>query len=110
MLAGAAAHRRLCGCGNATVLNNLSFLAKAGKLAEVRTVVVPEEMDAARTVREVSRRLCALGATEVPYKLIRFRPMGVRAAYKQFRSPTAQEMDALEAVAREAGMQTIIQI
>lgn len=103
-------HRRLCGCGNETVLRNLSYLARAGKLAEVRTVVVPEEMNAEETVRELSRRLCALGAAAVPYKLIRFRPMGVRAAYKQLRVPSEAEMVALETIARTEGMEQIVQI
>ena len=106
----AAEHLRLCGQPNDTVLNNLRFLARAGKLAEVRTVVVPDEMDAARTVGMVSRSLTALGAAAVPYKLIRFRPMGVRTAYKHFRAPSQTELDALEALARSEGMERILQI
>lgn len=103
-------HRRLIGAGNEIVKKNLCLLAARGKLAEVRTVVVPEEMNAAETVREVSRTLKELGAAHVPYKLIRFRPMGVRKAYKHFRSPGKDELDMLEAIAREEGMQKIIQI
>lgn len=106
----AAEHRLLCGQPNDMVLKNLRFLAGAGKLAEVRTVVVPEEMNAAQTVTMVSRSLKALGAADVPYKIIRFRPMGVRPAYKHFRSPTGAELDALEALARSEGMERIIQI
>ncbi|MBR1455809.1 MAG: YjjW family glycine radical enzyme activase [Oscillospiraceae bacterium] len=103
-------HLRLCGRPNAVVLDNLRFLVQAGKLAEVRTVVVPEEMDAALTVRSVSRTLRELGGAGVPYKIIRFRPMGVRPAYKHFRPPTGAELDTLEAIARAEGMEKIVRI
>ena len=105
-----AEHQALIRHTNDTVLKNLRFLAEAGKLAEVRTVVVPDQMNAAHTVENVSRVLVSLGAGNVPYKLIRFRPIGVREAYKHFRSPGSAELDALERIARAQGMQTIIQI
>ena len=103
-------HLRLIGATNQIVKKNLCYLAEHGKLAEVRTVAVPDEMNAAETVRMVSRTLSALGAGDVPYKIIRFRPMGVRPEYKHFRSPSPEELQALEAVARAEGMEKIIQI
>ena len=103
-------HLELIRHGNETVLKNLRFLAEKGKLAEVRTVVIPDQMNAAQTVEQVSRTLVSLGAGQVPYKLIRFRPMGVRAEFKHFRSPSGVELDALEGLARSIGMLHIIQI
>ena len=103
-------HLSLIRRGNETVLKNLCFLAKKGKLAEVRTVVIPDEMNAAQTVEQVSRTLVSLGAGQVPYKLIRFRPMGVREEFKHFRSPFSAELDALERLARSIGMRRIVQI
>ena len=103
-------HLNLIGAKNVTVKKNLCYLAERGKLAEVRTVVVPDEMNAAETVRNVSRTLAELGAADVPYKIIRFRPMGVRREYRHFRSPDQKELENLEAVARAEGLKKIIQI
>ena len=103
-------HQRLCGHDNAAVLRNLRFLPRVGKLAEVRTVVVPEQMNAEETVRNVSRTLSAMGAGDVRYKLIRFRPNGVRAEYKRFRSPTEAELEALATLARAEGMRNIVKL
>lgn len=97
-------HLRLVGASNETVLSNLRFLAERGKLAEVRTVVVPEWMDARRTVLGVCEALRSLRAEDVCYKLIRFRPMGVRAEYRALRSPTDEEMRELEELVLEAGI------
>ena len=97
-------HVRLTGASNDIVLKNLRFLAETGKLTEVRTVAVPDLMDAQETVREVSRLLRALRAENTRYKLIRFRPMGVREEYRSLRIPTDDEMRALETIAHEAGV------
>ncbi len=103
-----AEHRVLMGADNASVLANLRFLASRNKLYEVRTVVAPGLFDAALTVREVSRELVAQGAAGVRYKLIRFRPQGVRARWKGIPQPGDAEMEALAELARAAGMTQII--
>ena len=97
-------HVRLTGVSNDIVLKNLRFLAETGKLTEVRTVAVPDLMDAQETVREVSQLLRILRAENTRYKLIRFRPMGVREEYRSLRVSTDDEMRALETIAHEAGV------
>ncbi|MGN0801650.1 MAG: YjjW family glycine radical enzyme activase [Candidatus Faecivicinus sp.] len=97
-------HVRLTDCDNQCVRKNLRFLAQIGKLEEVRTVSVPDMMDARETVRNVCRLLRECGAEEVRYKLIRFRPMGVREEFRSLRSPTDEEMRELEAIAHEMGI------
>ena len=103
-------HVRLTGMSNGIVLKNLRFLAETGKLTEVRTVAVPDCMNAEETVREVSRLLRALRAENTRYKIIRFRPMGVRPDYRSLRVPADDEMRALEAVAHEAGVRNTVLI
>lgn len=103
-------HVRLTGVSNECVLSNLRFLAGCGKLEEVRTVIVPDMMNSEQTVARVSEALCALGASDVRYKIIRFRPMGVRAAYQALTVPTDAQMQRLEAIARETGMTQIVLI
>lgn len=103
-----AEHRALTGADVAPVKANLRFLARAGKLYELRTVVAPGLFDAELTVRMAARELVALGAAGARYKLIRFRPYGVRARFKGHPAPGDGEMDALAALARAAGLQNVI--
>lgn len=105
-----AEHIRLTDCSNRMVLRNLRFLARAGKLEEVRTVVVPELMSAEETVRSVCETLRAMNAQNVRYKLIRFRPMGVRAEYRNLSVPPEALMRELEAVAHSVGIKNTVLI
>lgn len=105
-----AGHRKLTGVSNENVLHNLSFLAQLGKLTEVRTVNVPEWMDARETVRNVCATLRKLGAEKMPYKLIRFRPMGVREQYRSLRTPSDAEMEELARIAHDMGVWNTVQI
>lgn len=103
-------HRLLTDVSNEIVLKNLSFLAETGKLEEVRTVAVPDLMDAEQTVRNVSQALVRAGAAHVRYKIIRFRPMGVRGAYKSLRIPTEDDMKELESAAHACGVKNTVLI
>lgn len=103
-------HRRLTGAGNSRVRDNLDFLARAGKLEEVRTVVAPDWMDPEQTVEAVSRRLVELGAANTRYKIIQYRPMGVRNEYRAQSVPTAQRLIALEKMANELGIHNTVRI
>ena len=103
-------HCRLTDVSNEIVLKNLGFLAESGKLEEVRTVAVPELMNAEQTVRNVCKVLVRAGAAYVRYKLIRFRPMGVRSEYKALRVPTDDEMKNLESAAHDCGVMNTVLI
>jgi pyruvate formate lyase activating enzyme len=70
-------HRALVGADNAAVLANLRLLARTGALSEVRTVVSPGAFDIEETVRETAAVLGAYGSS-ARYRLIRYRPYGVR--------------------------------
>jgi len=102
-----AEHRALTGASNRAVITNLRFLAAAGKLYELRTVVVPGRFDAERTVREVSRILVTLGSA-ARYKLIRFRPQGVRARWRDLPLPDDGMMEALAGLARAEGVREVV--
>ena len=98
-------HRRLTGQGNEAVLKNLDDLLKLGKLYEVRTVVIPDYLDNEETVRQVSRKLTAFSG--VRYKLIKYRPWGVRPPMK-VQSPTEGYMKDLMALAYENGAPEVV--
>ena len=96
-------HLALTGAGNAAVLKNLSYLAQAGKLEEVRSVIAPGAMDAEATVENVSRILAAHGGN-IRYKLITYRPMGVRAQFREaLRIPGEEYLQSLAAKANALG-------
>lgn len=104
-------HLRVTGCSNDLVLKNLHFLAEIGKLEEVRTVIVPGLFDTEETVRQVSRAAVPhLRHRSIRYKIIAYRPMGVRSEYQALRSPTQEELKAHEAIARAEGMRDIVLI
>ncbi|GAB1456328.1 YjjW family glycine radical enzyme activase [Spirochaetota bacterium] len=100
-------HQALTGLGNVMVKANLRFLLEAGKLYELRTVVAPGLFDAEKTVREVAAIL-AEKDSRIRYKLIRFRPQGVRAAWRDSPQPDEPTMDRLAAIARDAGLSSVI--
>ena len=103
-------HLRLTGADNALVKRNLDFLATAGKLEEVRTVVAPDWMNPEETVEAVSQRLVSLGATNTRYKIIRYRPMGVRSEYRDQSVPTKERLNALAKRANALGIANTVLI
>jgi pyruvate formate lyase activating enzyme len=104
-----AGHRALTGAGNRRVLENLSFLAKARKLYEVRTVVLDGIFDVHRTVIETSRILTTIDPS-IRYKLIRFRPQGVREEYKTLPLPPDALMDELVSLACMEGLTELVTV
>lgn len=103
-------HLRMTKHHNDEVLENLVYLAGEGKLHEVRTVVI-EGYDNRQTIRETSRRLAPFVKDQhILYKIIRFRPHGVREAHAHHRSPHAAELDHLRRLALENGMKDVLLI
>lgn len=98
-------HRRLTGSSNETVLKNLDYLLDKGKLYEVRTVIVPGLLDNEETVRQTAARLAF--APGVRYKLIKYRPWGVRPPLR-VTPPTEGYMEELKALALERGAGTVV--
>lgn len=99
-------HRRLTGLGLQTVTENIRLAARLGKLYEIRTVVVPELADSRAAVRLGAELIAAF--PDVRYKLIRFRPYGVREEYASMRTPSDALMEELQSLALEAGVKNVI--
>ena len=85
------------------VLKNLDYLLSAGKLQEVRTVIFPgRDRENEETVRYVSGHI----GSRCPYKIIRYRPFGVRERYQQMLGEFETDKEYAErfaALARELG-------
>lgn len=104
-----AAHRALTDADNTLVRKNLTFLASIGKLEEVRTVVVPDRLPNEETVRNVCNVLSPFwrAGANIGYKLIRFRPLGVRENYRNICVPDEDLMERMRDIAQNAGCRRV---
>ena len=102
-------HRTVTGQPDDLVIRNMKYLAERGKLYEVRTVVVPGLFDCEETVCQVAALAARyLDKGDIRYKIIKYRPMGVRAEYARYPVPDQQLMEHLAEKARECGMKTVL--
>lgn len=102
-------HEKVTDIHNDMVLSNLRYLAECDKLFEVRTVAVPELFDVKHTVSETSKLLEGIGKQEgIRYKLIKYRPIGVREEYRSYKTPTDEYMNQLRDIAYNNGMKDIV--
>ena len=92
-------HRELVSFDVEPVLRNLDYLLAAGKLQEVRTVILPNrDRENSETVQFVSQRI----GGRCPYKIIRYRPFGVRPEYRQIMGEEETDPVYAESFARLA--------
>lgn len=90
-------HRQLTGASNRQVLDNLTLLLEAGKLEEVRTVLLPEFSEQnQKTVRGVNERLQG----KIRYKLLRYRPFGVCEEGLRFCGRTITPLEEAQRLAQ----------
>lgn len=103
-------HKAVTGVDNTQVRANLEFLAQAGKLEELRTVVVPGLFDAETAVREASAAAAPWQDKHpMRYKIICYRPMGVRESEKKrLQQPTAEYLQQLADLARSQGIRDVV--
>lgn len=102
-------HITVTGASNRQVLENARFLAAEGKLAEIRTVVVKELFDSEKVIIAIADELRAyMDISKLRYKLIAYRPFGVREKYKNYETPDAAYLEKLSRTAVQAGFRDII--
>lgn len=100
-------HKMLTGVDNRNVIKNIEYLAGLGKLFEVRTVVVPEILDNEYNVDKISRLIASLDP-KIRYKLIKYRPMGIREDLIHKKMPSNKDMAKLYALAHKNGLRDIV--
>ena len=82
-----------------TVLKNLDYLLKVGKLYEVRTVILPDrDRENEETVRYVAGHI----GDGCFYKIIRYRPFGVRERWQKLLGEFETDRDYAERYAQLA--------
>lgn len=100
-------HKMLTGKDNNIVLENAKYLASIDKLYEVRTVVVPNVLDNYNNVNEISKLIASLNP-EIRYKLIKYRPLGVRLDKINSTQPTDGMMEELKLAAEKNGCKNVL--
>lgn len=101
-------HLKLTGKDNETVIENVKYLAKINKLYEVRTVIVPDILDNYYNVDNISKLIASLNPN-IRYKLIKYRPIGVREGIYSY-IPGDELMEKLFNIASKNGCKNIILI
>lgn len=101
--------RTLTGAGPEMPIKNLKYLQSVGKLEEVRTVLLPEgsgsvtgegDLYPTHSMNELTvRTVASLLSPAIPYKLLRYRPFGVRQEGIDIIGNTITEESAAEALA-----------
>lgn len=102
-------HKILTGMDNSTVLENVKYLAEINKLYEVRTVIVPEVLDNYNNVDKISRLIAELNPN-IRYKIIKYRPIGVRTELLDSYTPSEDMMQELSDLAIKNGCKNIVLI
>ncbi|MCB2296879.1 YjjW family glycine radical enzyme activase [Clostridium tagluense] len=100
-------HKKLTGVGNATVIENVKYLAKLNKIFEIRTVIVPEVLDNFNNVDKISKLIATLNP-DIRYKLIKYRQIGVRLAKINSYTPKDEIMEELGDIATHNGCRNIV--
>ncbi|MDK2808218.1 MAG: pyruvate formate lyase activating enzyme [Clostridiales bacterium] len=103
-----AEHKWLTGSSNEMVWKNLHFLMEKGKLYEVRTVLAPG-LSAKETIIRVSEAI----SNRCIYKLLRYRPFGVRQEGTEVfgtQVTKIEDMEPLVLLAKEHGASNAIGI
>lgn len=97
----------LTGMINDTVIENIKELGKLDKIYEIRTVVVPGVLDNKYTVDMGSKLLAEINPN-IQYKLIKYRPMGVRKGLLETTVPTNDYMKELDEIVKANGCSNTI--
>ena len=101
-------HLSLCAQSNEHVLNNLKYLQDIGKLYEVRTVMLPNNPELnEKTLRGVIDNL----DPNIRYKLIKYRPFGVRKeglTKLGNNITTDEEIERVVLIAKKLGHKNIV--
>lgn len=100
-------HRQLTGVTNETVLETIRFLARHGKLFEVRLLLIPgynADPDQISAMAETLSVICP----DVRLRLIPFRKHGIRPAANELVEPRREQLEAARRILAEKGFREVV--
>lgn len=100
-------HKMLTSMENNIVLKNIKKLSKLNKLYEIRTVIVPDLLNNKSNVHNVSKLIASLNPNTI-YKIIKYRPLGVREELINSSTPSKEFMEELQRIAISNGCKNVI--
>ena len=100
-------HKALTGVSNKLMVACLQTLVEAGKLYEIRTVIIPDVLDNMRNVVGVAEFI-AKHNPDIRYKIIKYRQHGVRKDLLESHSPSDEMMKDLYETAERIGCRNIL--
>lgn len=100
-------HKKLTDMDNSTVLKNVEFLGSIGKLYEIRTVIVPNILDNYNNVDCISKLITKINPS-IRYKLIKYRPLGVRKEMIDSCTPSDTMMNELVMISKTNGCNNVV--
>lgn len=102
-------HKKITSKENSEILKNAVYLAERGKLKEIRTVIITELFDVKETIEETAKLLqCFLPKNQTQYKLITYRPYGVRKQYEVFKPPSEECLKELKNILQSYGFTKVV--
>lgn len=99
-------HEKLTGMDNKIILENVKYLAEINKLYEVRTIIAPGILNNQYNVDMISKMITTLNP-QIRYKLIKYRPIGVRTELVDSYLPTDEMMNELIDLALNNGCKDV---
>lgn len=103
---GNACHQRLTGRDNTRVKRSIMLLAERGKLAELRLLVIPGQVDYMQQIDPLAAFIATLG--NVPIRLNAFHAHGVYGEARNWPSATPDDVEALASALQDRGVNNLI--
>lgn len=100
-------HKIITSKPNDIVLKNAVYMAKLNKLVEIRTVVIPDILPNGDTINNITTLLSSYNLNNMTYKLIKYRPLGVREEFLNYKTPSDSLMNILRNIAVNNGFNNV---
>lgn len=100
-------HKIITSKPNDIVLKNAVYMAKLNKLVEIRTVIIPDILPNGDTINNITTLLSSYNLNNMTYKLIKYRPLGVRKEFLNYKTPSDSLMNNLRNIAVNNGFNNV---
>ncbi len=103
---GSECHQQLTGRDNQQIKRSICLLAERGKLAELRLLVIPDQVDYLHHIDELATFIKRLG--DVPVRLNVFHAHGVYGEAQSWASATPEDVEPLADALKVRGVSRLI--